>query len=175
MHGPPAVSTEEDRHGQRVSLQPTSIRYCAPSVQESRGYVPTVNQARMICYIWLSPLAVSTRRAQSTAEPCHEPKIPHPDIRCSGIIPWLPKPAITQLPTHLVTVSPASTSLIHCTTPGSQTIHLPSLSYSYLGQPVGSSCQSYTVSLACGTVKNHPRVKDLSEHNLRATCLGWKR
>ncbi|KAJ3618940.1 hypothetical protein MTP99_005738 [Tenebrio molitor] len=88
MHGPPAVSTEEDRHGQRVSLQPTSIRYCAPSVQESRGYLPTVNQARMICYIWLSPLAVSTRRAQSTAEPCHEPKMPHPDIRCSGIIPW---------------------------------------------------------------------------------------
>jgi hypothetical protein len=88
MHGPPAVSTEEDRHGQRVSLQPTSIRYCAPSVQESRGYLPTVHQARMICYIWLSPLAVPLRRAQSTAEPCHEPKMPHPDIRCSGIIPW---------------------------------------------------------------------------------------
>ncbi|KAH0822380.1 hypothetical protein GEV33_000411 [Tenebrio molitor] len=28
------------------------------------------------------------RRAQSRAVPCHEPKMPHPDIRCSGIIPW---------------------------------------------------------------------------------------
>ncbi|KAH0815996.1 hypothetical protein GEV33_006794 [Tenebrio molitor] len=131
-----------------------------PALQESRGYLPTVNQARMICYIWLSPLAVSTRRAQSTAEPCHEPKMPHPDIRCSGIIPWLPKPAITQLPTHLVTVSPASTSLIHCTTPGSQTIHLPSLSYSYLGQPVGSSCQSYTVPVSpVGLVKITPESR----------------
>ncbi|KAH0808353.1 hypothetical protein GEV33_014438 [Tenebrio molitor] len=160
MHGPPAVFTEEDRHGQRVSLQPTSIRYCAPSVQESRGYLPTVNQAGMICCIWLPPPAVSTRRAQSTAPPCHEPKMPHPDIRCSGIIPWLPKPAITQLPTHLVTVSPASTSLIHCTTPGSQTIHLPSLSYSYLGQPVGSSCQSHTVPVSpVGLLKITPESR----------------
>ncbi|KAH0814960.1 hypothetical protein GEV33_007831 [Tenebrio molitor] len=160
MHGPPAVSTEENRPGQRVSLQPTSIRYCAPSVRESRGYLPTVYQARMICYIWLPPPAVSTRRAQSTAEPCHEPKMPHPDIRCSGIIPWLPKPAITQLPTHLVTVSPASTSLIHCTTRGSRTIHLPSLSYSYLGQPVGSSCQSHTVPVSpVGLVKITPESR----------------
>ncbi|KAH0811658.1 hypothetical protein GEV33_011133 [Tenebrio molitor] len=160
MHGPPAVFTEEVRHGQRVSLQPTSIRYCSPSVQESRGYLPTVNQARMICYIWLSPPAVSTRRAQSTAEPCHEPKMPHPDIRCSGIIPWLPKPAITQLPTHLVTVLPASTNLIHGTTAGSQTIHLPSLSYSYLGQLVGSSYQSHTVPVSpVGLVKITPESR----------------
>jgi hypothetical protein len=74
--------------------------------------------------------------------------------------PRLPKPAITQLPTHLVTVSPASTSLIHCTTPGSQTIHLPSLSYSYLGQPVGSSCQSYTVPVSpVGLVKITPESR----------------
>ncbi|KAH0810032.1 hypothetical protein GEV33_012759 [Tenebrio molitor] len=36
VHSPPAVSTEEDRHGQSMSLQPTSIRYYAPSVPGDR-------------------------------------------------------------------------------------------------------------------------------------------
>jgi hypothetical protein len=72
MHGPPAVFTEEDRYGQRVSLQPTSIRYCAPSVHRSRDYLTTFYEARMICCIWLPPPAVPTRCARSTAQPCHD-------------------------------------------------------------------------------------------------------
>ncbi|KAH0814249.1 hypothetical protein GEV33_008542 [Tenebrio molitor] len=125
-----------------VALDGLVVHVTAPCAVWDARPARGLHRRRMICSIWLPPPAVPTRRTRSTAQPCHESKMPHPDIRCSGIIPWLPKRAITQLPTHLVTVSPASTSLIHCTTPGSQIIHLPSLSYSYLGQSVGSSCQA---------------------------------
>ncbi|KAH0821059.1 hypothetical protein GEV33_001732 [Tenebrio molitor] len=77
------------------------------------------------------------------------------------------------LPTHLVTVSPASTSLIYCTTPGSQIIRLPSLSYSY--SPSVPAAKPQCPCLDCGTLKNHPRVKDLSEHKFMSHMFVWKR
>ncbi|KAH0814114.1 hypothetical protein GEV33_008676 [Tenebrio molitor] len=73
VHSPPAASTEEGRQCQLPGDRPDLITL------QSATYD-------------LLHLVVTTgrlyRRAQSTAVPCHEPKIPHPDIRCSGIIPW---------------------------------------------------------------------------------------
>ncbi|KAH0813543.1 hypothetical protein GEV33_009247 [Tenebrio molitor] len=70
---PPAASTEEGRQCQ---------------LPGDRADLITLQSATYA----LLHLVVTTgrlyRRAQSTAVPCHEPKMPHPDIRCSGIIPW---------------------------------------------------------------------------------------
>ncbi|KAH0820351.1 hypothetical protein GEV33_002440 [Tenebrio molitor] len=106
VHSPPAASTEEGRPCQ---------------LPGDRADLITLQSATYD----LLHLVVTTgrlyRRAQSTAVPCHEPKMPHPDIRYSGIIPWyLLEVLRIELPTHLVTVSllPAITSLIHYTTSG---------------------------------------------------------
>ncbi|KAH0809286.1 hypothetical protein GEV33_013504 [Tenebrio molitor] len=73
VHSPPAASTEEGRQCQ---------------LPGDRADLITLQSAT---YDLLHLVVTTGRlygRAQSTAVPCHEPKMPHPDIRCSGIIPW---------------------------------------------------------------------------------------
>ncbi|KAH0820062.1 hypothetical protein GEV33_002729 [Tenebrio molitor] len=132
VHSPPAASTEEGRQCQ---------------LPGDRADLITLQSATYD----LLHLVVTTgrlyRRAQSTAVPCHEPKMPHPDIRCSGIIPWYLL--------EVLRIEPNSLHHFRATI-----IHLPSLSYSYLGQPVGFSCQAHTVPVSpVGLVKITPESR----------------
>ncbi|KAH0817311.1 hypothetical protein GEV33_005480 [Tenebrio molitor] len=66
MHSPPAVSAEEDRQYQRYSRNGITSQ-------------PFTKQTYDLC-IWLPPPAIPTGCARSTTQPCHEPKMSHPNL-----------------------------------------------------------------------------------------------
>jgi hypothetical protein len=86
----PARSLHRRRPPMAASERDSSRPYVTnvPSVPGNRDYFTTFSQANVkydLC-IWLPPPAVPTRYARSTASPCHEPKMSHPDlVRCTMI------------------------------------------------------------------------------------------
>jgi hypothetical protein len=82
---------------------------------------------------------------------------------------------VAQTCYHPVTNTPGNCISIHYTTSRSQLFTCRHSRTRTLDSPSVAAAKRHWLCLACGTLKNHPRVKDLSEHNLWATCLGWKR
>jgi hypothetical protein len=176
--------TARPQHPQKETVN-ASVRALLMSlpVSGNRDNLRTVCPVTYDLCFWLPPPAIPspTRCTRLTASPCLELKVSHPNLAGAqelhhGICqrfyilmalisyPRLPKPAITQLPKHLVTVSlsPAIISLIHCTTPGA-TNYLPALTLVHLDQ-LRSVPAAKLHRLAC--VKNHPQVNNLFAYNL---------
>jgi hypothetical protein len=101
--------------------------------------------------------------------------MPHPDIRCSGIIPWYLFEVLRievliyspGCPTcyHPVTDTPGNctsiTSLIHYTTPGPQLFTCRHSRTRTLDSPSVAAAKRHCLSLACGTHKNQGTFQNI--------------